>query len=302
MLNGDTGGQSAEPATPGRMQRGMGGLSTLVGAGLAVAVLSGVAVWSWRLVERDPYEVPIIRASTDIIKDRPAKPGGAVTPHQAMQSYRASLPDTTDAAVTILPSTHALAEADQPMEVLVSRPEAAPRDAEPTAALPTALDAAAPAAGTDIAAADAPETDGPSIGPSIGRAERERIAAASALAPAASPTVLRRPSDAAARTRTAVAQSRAAERDLAARAAASPVQIQLAADPSETTVRVLWDRISRAHADLLNNRALAIETTTSGGRLFYRLRVGPFADTSEARAICQALKSRGQDCIVTRRG
>ncbi len=45
-----------------------------------------------------------------------------------------------------------------------------------------------------------------------------------------------------------------------------------------------------------------MQTTVSGGRTYYRLRVGPFVGMSEAHAVCQALKARGQDCIVARNG
>jgi cell division protein FtsN len=62
----------------------------------------------------------------------------------------------------------------------------------------------------------------------------------------------------------------------------------------------MWKRIQKANADILRDRTLAIQTTISGGTTFYRLRVGPFKDGSEARAVCQALKGRGQDCLVAR--
>ncbi|PIP98363.1 MAG: hypothetical protein COW75_00120, partial [Rhodobacterales bacterium CG18_big_fil_WC_8_21_14_2_50_71_9] len=30
----------------------------------------------------------------------------------------------------------------------------------------------------------------------------------------------------------------------------------------------------------------------------YRLRAAPFADMAEARALCAALRSRGEDCLL----
>ena len=67
-------------------------------------------------------------------------------------------------------------------------------------------------------------------------------------------------------------------------------------------MRAKWERIRKANDDILRGRTLAIQTTVSGGTTFYRLRVGPFESGSEARNICQALKARGQDCIVARNG
>ena len=92
----------------------------------------------------------------------------------------------------------------------------------------------------------------------------------------------------------------ASSENLAAAAAQSKVQIQLAADPSETVVMSMWQAIQRANSDILHDRALAVQTTNSGGTTYYRLRVGPFKDGAEARSVCQALKARGQDCIVAR--
>ena len=92
----------------------------------------------------------------------------------------------------------------------------------------------------------------------------------------------------------------ASAENLAAAAAKSKVQIQLAADPSEATIRKMWSRIKKANSDILRDRTLAVQTTVSGGTTFYRLRIGPFKDGAEARAVCQALKGRGQDCLVAR--
>lgn len=119
-------------------------------------------------------------------------------------------------------------------------------------------------------------------------------------APASSPNAPRRPANLLARVREAAVEESQSEGNLAKLAAASAVQVQLAADPVESNVRQQWQRIYKANTDILRDRALAVQTTVSGGTTFYRLRVGPFKDRSEARAVCQALKARGQDCIVAR--
>jgi SPOR domain len=111
-----------------------------------------------------------------------------------------------------------------------------------------------------------------------------------------------RPADLRARIEESVRSAEASAAELARRAAASPVQIQLAADPDEEAVRAMWRRISQANSDILHDRDLAVQKTVSGGTTYYRLRVGPFAGTTEAHAVCQALKARGQDCIVARNG
>lgn len=120
------------------------------------------------------------------------------------------------------------------------------------------------------------------------------------MAPSISPVALKRPSDLRKRVAEASKVEEASAGNLAAAAAQSKVQIQLAADPSEANMRAMWNRVQRANSDILRDRTLAIQSTVSGGTTFYRLRVGPFRDGAEARAVCQALKARGQDCIVAR--
>lgn len=125
---------------------------------------------------------------------------------------------------------------------------------------------------------------------------------ASTYAPPLSPMAQPRPENLKARMLAAVEAAERSADSLARRAAESEVQVQLAADPDENLVRGMWQRISQSNQDILHDRELAVQTTVSGGTTFYRLRVGPFKGVSEARAVCQALKARGQDCIVARNG
>ncbi len=130
--------------------------------------------------------------------------------------------------------------------------------------------------------------------------EEIRFPDSTEFAPDASPTAPRRPTNLVARNEAAAKTAETAETDLITKAATSAFQIQLAADPDRGAVVKLWSRISKANADVLRGRALAVQTTVSGGTTFYRLRVGPFASRAEAVSVCQALKARNQDCIVAR--
>ncbi|MEM9138410.1 MAG: SPOR domain-containing protein [Pseudomonadota bacterium] len=137
--------------------------------------------------------------------------------------------------------------------------------------------------------------------PTEAEAETEpAVESGSVFAPANSPRAPNRPSDLRARVETAAVQAKQDETDLASRAANSSIQIQLAADPDEAAIRARWRRIFNANKDILRDKALAVQTTSSGGTTFYRLRVGPFDSRAKALAICEALKARGQDCIVAR--
>jgi hypothetical protein len=153
-------------------------------------------------------------------------------------------------------------------------------EADEIAALVRAATLDAAAAPKPAVAAGAPAEGGPALPP---------------LPPA-------RPSDLLARVDEGGRWAARSAAELARRAAESPVQIQLAADPDEQVVRSLWRRIARANQDILHDRELAVQPTISGGTTYYRLRVGPFSGASEAHAVCEALQARGQDCIVARNG
>ncbi|MGF1553957.1 MAG: SPOR domain-containing protein [Paracoccaceae bacterium] len=86
--------------------------------------------------------------------------------------------------------------------------------------------------------------------------------------------------------------------DLVRAAERSAVQIQLGAFPELEIIESEWRRLSEANSDVLGDRAMAVQQTVAGGVTYYRLRVGPFADGREASTVCQALKTRGYDCLV----
>ncbi|MEM7745526.1 MAG: SPOR domain-containing protein [Pseudomonadota bacterium] len=272
-------------------------ISTAVGAAIAMSLLMALGVWFYRLGVRDAENVPIIRAALTPEKERPENPGGAVTPHQGVAAYEVTEGDTPQAAAVVLaPEPPQPSDQDLPMGQIVPEPPSPPATVVAEAAGPGGdPDAEIPAPVVEgEVEAEAPEAPAEDPAPVV--------LTGTEFAPSDSPIARARPQNLEQLNRQAVEWDRQAEGDLATRAANSAVQIQLAADPDEIVIRRLWDRIQRANNDLLTDRALAVQTTTSGGIKFYRLRVGPFRDGSEARAICQALKARGQDCIVVRNG
>ncbi len=120
-------------------------------------------------------------------------------------------------------------------------------------------------------------------------------------APEASPLTPSRPGDLSQRM-AAARRATSEEFELALRAAASAVQIQLGAFPNLDLTKPEWARIYRANEDILSGRALVVQSTISGGRRFFRLRAGPFRDRIEAQNVCRALQARGQDCLVAVNG
>ncbi len=273
----------APPTLAGRVTEGA---STLVGAGLALGLIIGASTWVYGVSNRDPGTIPIIRADALPAKMRPADPGGMVTAHRDMKSYEAAEQVVPVAAVSVRPGPPSPRPEDLSMGRL----------AEIAALSDGPASTAEPAAGKTLAPARveaAPDDDTEKL--------EEKIIKGTKFAPAQSPMARRRPSSLMARHASAKSAV-ASGAQLVRQAETSAVQVQLWADPDESEVRSEWKRIYRANKDILGERALAVRTTKSGGKLYYHLRVGPFQDQAEARGVCQALMARGQDCIVAQNG
>ncbi len=236
--------------------------SVYTGAALAVAVIAGVALWGYGLTQRDASEVPVIRAALTPAKVQPDDPGGAEVPYQDISAYRAG----SDGSV--------------PTDMVFAPPPERPSADDVAMA---ALSGDSGATATDATAA--PEAVGPTEG----------------AAPDIAPVFRARPADLLERV-AAARQEMSEEAELAKRAAASPVQIQLGAYPERERTEEMWGRIFRANQDILRGRALVVQSTISGGRRFFRLRAGPFESRIEAQNVCRALQARGQDCLVAVNG
>ncbi len=258
-------------------------MSTWIGAALALAVIGGLVLWGYRLGQRDASAVPVISAAPEPAKIQPDDPGGAEIAHQGITSYRAGDGERAPAAITFAPPPERPAEEDVAMGALPDgEAEAAGQAAGETAAEPDETVALAP-------------TDGTGAGPEATAGDGTE------QAPEISPVAPTRPGDLSQRM-DAARRAISEEAELASRAAASAVQIQLGAFPDKEQTRSDWARIYRANEDILAGRALVVQSTISGGRRFFRLRAGPFRDRIEAQNVCRALQARGQSCLVAVNG
>lgn len=253
-----------EERQPGWLARFGARLSVWAGAVLALAIIAGLAVWGYRLTQREVGAIPMIHAALTPAKVQPADSAEPGAGQRDITSYDAGGGTDTAPVIAFAPPSERPAVEDVAMGTLGQSP-AAP-ETQPA-------DTAAAELGGD----------------------------ASELAPSASPVAPVRPADLA--QQMARAQSAATEEEkLSALAAASTVQIQLGAFPDREMTEAEWDRIYKANEDILARRALVIQSTISGGRRFYRLRAGPFKDRIEAQNVCRALQARGQDCLVAVNG
>lgn len=81
-------------------------------------------------------------------------------------------------------------------------------------------------------------------------------------------------------------------------------RVQLAAVRSPDQARQEWDRLRKKHPDLLEDLQLTVTKADLGSEkgIYYRLRAGPIADETAARALCAKLAKRNMGCLVVRPG
>lgn len=78
-----------------------------------------------------------------------------------------------------------------------------------------------------------------------------------------------------------------------------PYLVQLAALRTEEAAETAWRRVTSTAPELYHGASKRIQRADLGSEgVFYRLRVGAFADRAEAAAFCEAVKEAGAACIV----
>ncbi|MEP0316081.1 MAG: SPOR domain-containing protein [Hyphomonas sp.] len=76
-------------------------------------------------------------------------------------------------------------------------------------------------------------------------------------------------------------------------------QVQLAAFRSQDAAETAWAKMNSAKPDLYRNGQKRIQRADLGAKgVFYRLRVGSFAERADASEFCDAVKAGGDNCIV----
>ncbi|HSF94449.1 MAG TPA: SPOR domain-containing protein [Thermohalobaculum sp.] len=253
-------------------------VSIWFGALIAAAIVGGLGLWVYGLTQREATTIPVIRAALDPAKTQPEPSGQEPEDQQAISSYDAGT----------APPEPAKPESSPPPEGVPVIAFAPPPERPAAEDLAMGELQSGTASVAEIVSAAEPEAPAPPAGPE---------GTGSDLAPTASPPVLVRPPDLTQRIAAAVAAD-SEEAKLAALAEASAVQVQLGAFTERELTEAEWARIYKANEDILHGRALVVQSTISGGRRYFRLRVGPFRDRIEAQNVCRALQARQQDCLV----
>jgi hypothetical protein len=267
----------------------------------ALAVFGGIAwyAYDWGVSQFNTTRLPIILADSEPIKSRPESPGGLEVPNQNVAVLNDLAPDPQKPQVERLlppletpqppPSETVEAEipnfASAPLETA-----AGPPDVTQDSALPPLP----PEPQTEPQIAAAPPK--PKVeAPKIEVAPAPAIQTPSVQAPAQAPT----PAPQVAAPQVAAPQVAVLP---PASAPAGAFVVQLASLKAKDGARPAWARMQKAHPALLGERVLAIQEIDLGARgLFYRVQAGYFTERAEALSLCNALKARGQDCLVIKR-
>lgn len=218
--------------------------------------------WPW---DDGSGEIPLIRAEKGPVKVRPESPGGMEVPDRDKLVYE-RMNGAGD---------------KPPVERLLPPPES-----------PLSPPSPEPAEETPPPEAPAPPPSPPASQSAVPTTE-EVLAA---MPPVEVPIPIQPKVEAEAETKVAEEPKPAAN--------GSKYRVQLAAVRSPDQARQEWNRLRKKHPDLLEDLQLTVTTADLGPEkgIYYRLRAGPIADETAARALCAKLAERNMGCLVVRPG
>lgn len=311
--------QSPEPRT-------IGPLVNMLGAAASLALVVGAGVWGYELLVRDVTGVPVVRAVEGPMRVQPDDPGGRQAAHQGLSV------NAVAAEGVAAPPADRLVLAPAPIDLSAEDEKIIPASVPQietttidTARVEDTSDIVAPpplsgdkidaiAALADQIAAEAeplgeaPQTPVVPVKTSVTETAPEvetetkivfTNGVSHSLRPVLRPENLGQTQEVAAASATGDGTLPTASPSTVD-AASIPVGthlVQLGAFASEEIAANEWSKLSSRFGDYLGDKTRVIQQATSGGRVFYRLRAMGFADLSDARRLCSALKAERADCI-----
>ena len=289
-----------DPSEPGVFQA----MINWGGAILSVLLIVGLAVWGWKLWQRDVSGIPVVRALEGPMRVAPADPGGIASEYQGLAVNRIAEERQEEQVekVVLAPAPAKLTEEDIPMAELqpVSPPkieaDAAPAvleqaeiTPEPAVArveeTPSATDLAVAAALADLGLDDEPAAE----------AGQKPILAALGV-PNATPRPLVRPEGRRVASLTPVMNDVTGEIDPATIPPGTRL-VQLGAYGSPEVARAEWANAMANFGDYMVGKDRVVQEAQTGGRTFWRLRAMGFDGLSDARRFCAVLVADGANCI-----
>ena len=286
------------------------------GAAVSLALIAGVGIWGYKLVMRDVTGIPVVRAMAGEMRVLPDNPGGEVSTHAGLSVNavaalgEAAAPEDT---VALAPTTAGLAAEDLEAQPTAEAGEVLAVDPAPTTVVEAETQVAlngdqllgAPLTKNDIlaladqiASGAAPLTDladGQDVAPTLELAGQS-VTSTSVAAVSVSLRPIARKAKAPAAAAPQIAPAAAVEVTRTQFEAGTKL-VQLGAYPSADVAGREWTRLSGKFGELMDGKSRVIQTATSGGKTFYRLRAQGFGELNDARRFCAALIAENADCI-----
>lgn len=263
------------------------------GAGLSVALIAGLGIWGWQLMQRDVSGVPVVRALEGPMRIAPEDPGGARPEHQGLAVNRIAAEGTAEPPVetiVLAPAPATLTEEDiTPGALEAVAAELVPLGpvSPPTGETPSGI-TATPANATDMAVAAALASIEAG---DFEVAQDEIVATPPAGGLARSPVPRARPLQI---TNVAALSS---SPDVGSAIPPGTRLVQLGAFESADLAEAAWQQTEGQFGDYLVGKSKVVQQAETGGLTFYRLRATGFADLAEARRFCSVLVAGDANCI-----
>lgn len=283
-----------------------GGTVNVIGAITTLALVVGVGIWGYRLAVRDASGVPVIQAMEGPMRTAPDNPGGRVAAHGGLSINRIA------AEGTAAPVPDQIVLAEPPLDLEpedsagVGTAAPAPVVEEDTMARTLAL---AEELARQVAAEVAASMGNPMPEPETTVAENSAPLPAGAIQRSIRPmprparisggvTLAAAPAEAATLTQVSPVSAPAATLEIALGDVAPGTRLaQIGAFDDADTARQEWERVAARHPALFEGKNRVIQTATSVGRTFYRLRVSSFASEDDTRRFCSAITAPDLRCI-----
>ena len=271
-----------------------------IGAIASVTLVVGLVYWVFQLGTRNPNEIPIIRAMEGPARTQPDNPGGTQANHQGLAVNTVQSEGTAEKpaeTVVLAPQQQPLTTEDVAQSALASiQPVLRPTPVKTTPE-PVTQAAVEDAIITAVEAAPAPTIQDPSlITETIVTTPQSIVISSSKYAPLKSLIPRKRPGDLTKRIQATTAVATQPETSVVNVPVGTRL-VQLGAYDSEEIATKEWKKLIGKHGDLLIGKKRLVQSATSGGRTFYRLRAMGFETAEDSRNLCSALLARGTPCI-----
>jgi hypothetical protein len=219
--------------------------------------------------------IPLIRAETGATKIKPTDAGGEAVPYGDQTAY-----DMKAGAAQV---EHLLPPPETPLPKPVADPNAPP----PTREIPPSLPAQPPKE-VAVASAQAPPVV---VKPPVLPEQAPQPTPAAVPLPPPKPTPLA----------PAPAQAVAPKPTAPPPIGTGEYRVQVAATRDEASGKSEYERMQRAHPELLSGLSAIVVRADLGARgVFWRVQAGPIADKAKAEKLCADLKAVSVGCSVVK--